>query len=573
MFESPSNGIIDLPGIADGNTLAGGTAPAISFILPLVAALVISMILIPLMTHLAPRIGMVDLPDARKVHARPVPRVGGVGIVFGALLPVLFLLPLDQSWLTYLAGALVVFVFGALDDSHELNHYVKFIGQFIAVIGVVYIGDVYVTNFPFMGGEPLSEAIGKPFTVIAMVGMINAINHSDGLDGLAGGESLISLCAIAYLAYLSGGYEVVIISLAIIGGLLGFIRFNTHPAVIFMGDSGSQFLGFSLGYLAVLLTQDVNPALSPALPLLLLGLPIADIIAVFIQRIYKKMNWFRATRNHIHHRLLDLGFHHYESVIVIYSVHLLLVILALLMPYEADGLIAGAYLAVISVVFVFLVVVEKTGWMMRTAPAGLYVDALIESAKHSKLLVRLAYGLVYFGLSLFLITGAVLATRVPVDLGIAGLILCLMLLARLIVGGRLWLLPLRLLSYMAIMFVVYLLTTYQPEYLSGTDPATYLFFGGMVLAIGVLVRFKEFKEFNTTPTDFLIVIAVLALVVLSGQGIVSGTHTAIVLKAIILFYACEIVLGAMNKRLNFFNVSVLLSLAVITGRGFLQYLI
>ena len=147
-----------------------------------------------------------------------------------------------------------------------------------------------------------------------------------------------------------------------------------------------------------------------------------------------------------------------------------------------------------------------------------------------------------------------------------------MLLARLIIGDRLWFLPLRLLSYMAILFVVYLLTTYQPGYLSGTDPATYLFFGGMALAIALLVRFKEFKEFSTTPTDFLIVIAVLALVVLSGKGIVSGSHTAIVLKAIILFYACEIVLGAMNKRLNFFNVSVLLSLAVITGRGFIQYL-
>ena len=420
MFELPTDAILSLQGDANGVAVANGTASALGFILPLIAALVVSMILIPLMVRLAPRLGMVDQPDARKVHAVPIPRVGGVGIVFGALLPVFFLVQLELSTLTYLVGALVLFVFGALDDSHELNHYVKFIGQFIAVIGVVYFGDVYVTNFPFMGGEPLSEAIGKPFTVIAMVGMINAINHSDGLDGLAGGESLISLCAIAYLAYFSGGNEVVIISLAIIGGLLGFIRFNTHPAVIFMGDSGSQFLGFSLGYLAVLLTQDVNPALSPALPLLLLGLPIADIIAVFIQRIYQKMNWFRATRNHIHHRLLDLGFHHYESVVVIYSLHLLLVILALLMPYEADGLIAGAYLAVISIVFVLLFVAEKTGWMMRTAQAGLSVDAIIESAKHSKLLVRLAYGLVYFGLSLFLVTGAVLATRVPIDLGIRG---------------------------------------------------------------------------------------------------------------------------------------------------------
>lgn len=206
------------------------------------------------------------------------------------------------------------------------------------------------------------------------------------------------------------------------------------------------------------------------------------------------------------------------------------------------------------------------------AQAGLSVDAIIESAKHSKLIVRLAYGIVYFGLSLFLVTGAVLATYVPIDLGITSLILCLMLLARLVIGGRLWFLPLRLLSYMAILFVVYLLTTYQPGYLSGVDPATYLFFGAMALAIALLVRFREFEEFSTTPTDFLIVIAVLGLVVLSGKGIVSSSHTAIILKAIILFYACEMVLGAMSKRLNLFTVSVLLSLAVIAGRGFVQYL-
>jgi UDP-GlcNAc:undecaprenyl-phosphate GlcNAc-1-phosphate transferase len=109
-----------------------------------------------------------------------------------------------------------------------------------------------------------------------MVGMINAINHSDGLDGLAGGESMLSLGGIAYLSYLAGGTTVTVMALATIGGLFGFMRFNTHPARIFMGDGGSQFLGYTLGFLAVLLTQKVNPVLSPALPALLLGLPIAD---------------------------------------------------------------------------------------------------------------------------------------------------------------------------------------------------------------------------------------------------------------------------------------------------------
>ncbi len=164
------------------------------------------------------------------------------------------------------------------------------------------------------------------------------------------------------------------ISLATAGGLLGFMRFNTYPARIFMGDGGSQFLGYTLGILAVLLTQEVNPVLSPALPLLLLGLPIADILAVFAQRIYHKMNWFRASKNHIHHRLLDLGFHHYESVIVVYSVQALLVLCAVLMPYAMDASILLTYLVVVSAVFVFLYLAERGGWRLRpvneVAPSG-----------------------------------------------------------------------------------------------------------------------------------------------------------------------------------------------------------
>ena len=353
----------DLAGTAVVST---GMAP-ITLILPLIVSLVISMAVIPVMVRLAPRLGMIDKPDPRKVHAIPIPRVGGVGIVLGALLPVMLLLPFDPSLKAYIFGALVLFGFGVMDDCRELGHYVKFIGQFIAVIAVVYYGDVFVTHLPFMGGEPVSAAVGRPFTVFAMVGMINAINHSDGLDGLAGGESMLSLAGIAYLSYLAGGTAVTLIAFATIGGLFGFMRFNTHPARIFMGDGGSQFLGYTLGFLAVLLTQQVNPALSPALPALLLGLPIADIIGVFAQRIYHGMNWFRATKNHIHHRLLNLGFQHYESVVIVYLVQTMLVFCAVLMPYEADALILGIYAVVVAAVFGFLYAAERIGWRRRMA--------------------------------------------------------------------------------------------------------------------------------------------------------------------------------------------------------------
>ena len=192
---------------------------------------------------------------------------------------------------------------------------------------------------------------------------MNAINHSDGLDGLAGGESMLSLIVLAFLAFVGdNGTVAVVIACATMGGVLGFLRFNTHPAQVFMGDTGSQFLGFTLAFLAIYLTQVCHPALSNALPLLMLGLPIVDILAVLYLRIRQNTNWFKATRNHIHHRLLDRGFNHYESVIIIYSIQALLVISAIFLRYQNDWWVTAWYLPVCASVFVLLVIAEKMNW-------------------------------------------------------------------------------------------------------------------------------------------------------------------------------------------------------------------
>ena len=196
----------------------------------------------------------------------------------------------------------------------------KFIGQLLAAIIVVYYGEIYVHHFPFLGTEELPEYIGQPFTVVAIVGMVNALNLSDGLDGLAGGEALISLAAIAYLAYQFDGAIAIAVAAATIGGIFGFLRFNSHPARIFMGDAGSQTLGFVLAVLAVYLTQQVNSLVSPVVALLLLGLPIIDSIVVFYLRARRGDSLVVAAKDHLHHRLLALGFYHYESVMIIYSI-------------------------------------------------------------------------------------------------------------------------------------------------------------------------------------------------------------------------------------------------------------
>ena len=170
-------------------------------LLGLFLAMAISVVVIPVCHRMAPWLGLIDRPGERKVHAAPIARVGGWGIFAGALVPIVLWVPLEPVVLAFVFGSSVLFVFGAIDDRFELGHYWKFLGQFIAVVPLVFWADFYVQRVPFVD-EPLSFVVGGTFTVFALVGMINAINHSDGLDGLAGGESLLSLIAMGLLVYL-----------------------------------------------------------------------------------------------------------------------------------------------------------------------------------------------------------------------------------------------------------------------------------------------------------------------------------------------------------------------------------
>lgn len=533
----------------------------------LVSAAVISMAVIPVMIRLAPFLGMIDQPSSRKVHSVPVSRVGGLGIVIGAMIPLVLWLEPDRLLQSYIFGSLVLLAFGAMDDARDLGHYVKFIGQTIAVVAVVYYGDLYVANFPLMA-DPMPPELGKPFTVFAMVGVINAINHSDGLDGLAGGEALLSLIVILYLSYLAGGDYSIAIAMVTIGGLFGFMRFNTHPARVFMGDSGSQFLGFTLGFLAVLLTQRVNPALSPAVVTLLIGLPVIDILAVLYLRVSGGMNWFRATRNHIHHRLLDLGFGHYGTVVIIYSIQTLMVTMGLLLRYQSDGLLLGLYVGVCVAVFALLTLAERSGWKTGNGSAGPIASAL-EAARSHSLLRRGPLLVVNLAIPLFLVGGAVSVVEVPRDFAVISAVLFAGLLAELLFGRSRQSIIVRGVVYIAAVFVAYLFGTE-----SGLDPRLLsriqlVYFLVLAAAVGLTIRYSQEVSFRTTPTDYLLVFIVLAVGVLPGE-IFSGNAVATgMVQAVIIIYGCELLMHRDGSRWNALSVASLAALGLFAVRGIL----
>lgn len=519
-------------------------------------AVAISLLVIPLMVRLAPVFGMLDRPEARKVHQRPVPRVGGWGIVVATLSSVLVWATLDPLLQSYILGSLVLLGFGAWDDRTELSPGWKFLGQFIAVIPVIWYGGLFVERFPF-GIEEIPVIGAQLFTLFAMLGMINAINHSDGLDGLAGGESLLSLGAMAALILLAGDESALLVAIACMGGILGFLRYNTHPASLFMGDGGSQFLGFTLGFLAVLLTQRIDPNLSAGVVMLLLGLPVADILMVFYKRVRSGMSWFRATKNHIHHRLLALGFVHQESVLLIYSVQTFLVLSGVALAHADDWLILAVYLGVLTAVFGALHWAETRGWQPREARTR------EEGARpFNDVLVVLPRRFVGITVPAIFILGALTAGEVPSDLGWLAFAAALLLALDSGVTRRSSPLVRRAAYYTLAVALIYLHSGGDGAAPAWYDELRTLVFMGLATSVILAVRFSPRRrrhEFTATAMDYLMILLVLAVAYLAeimGEARLDG---AFVLQLTILFYAMELLTVEKRERWSGLSTAAVLA--------------
>ncbi|MGD8673304.1 MAG: MraY family glycosyltransferase [Thiogranum sp.] len=540
-------------------------------LLALVAAMAISMVLIPLMSRLAPRLGLVDIPTQRKVHAAPIPRVGGIGIVVGSLVPIMLLLEPDSLSQAYVYGASVLFIFGLWDDVFEIGHYPKFIGQVVAALIVILYGDLYVVRFPFVPGGELPPDLGIPFTVLAIVGMINAINHSDGLDGLAGGESLFSLGAMGLMAFFAAnGQEALTIGFTVIGGILGFLRYNTHPARVFMGDSGSQFIGYTLAFLAILITQRVDLSLSPAVVLLLLGLPIADILVVMFKRARSGMNLFRATRNHIHHRLLDLGFVHRESVIIIYSVQMIFVTTGAVLREDSNLLLVGLYLGYCLLIFGLINLAERTGWRVKRPVAHDQTQVMTHEVLR-RFLVVLPRRFLSASIPIFLVGASLFAHQVPDDFAKMSLLVSALILLDLFAGSGQQSIMRRALIYVIAAQVGYLWVTYRPFYWGGyAELGEAVFFTLIAVAFAAAVKFSPRRrkiEFELTATDYLVAFCLLAVLIISRGHLWGSGGVAFVVQMIVVFYACELLITEKRSGWSWLSISSMAAGVILGVRG------
>jgi UDP-GlcNAc:undecaprenyl-phosphate GlcNAc-1-phosphate transferase len=296
------------------------------------AALALALLLTPLVKKFAVRVGAVDVPNHRKVHTTIMPRLGGLAIYASFTAILLLILPfISESMLSVhdrhliyalLTGGTLIVLLGALDDRFDLPARLKFVVQIAAACIVVFGFHIRIdlVNIPF--GSPMQEIgdwISIPLTIFWIVGVTNAINLIDGLDGLAAGVSGIAIAAILVMGAIMGSESVVLLCTVLLGSVIGFLRYNFHPAKIFMGDSGALFLGFALATLSMLGFKQIT-IVSFVTPLLIIGVPLSDTFFAIVRRWVNKKPIFAPDKGHLHHCLQQLGFSHRQTVLIIYAI-------------------------------------------------------------------------------------------------------------------------------------------------------------------------------------------------------------------------------------------------------------
>ena len=316
-------------------------------------ALVLSLLLVPLVGKLAIKIGAIDKPNERKVHTKIMPRMGGLAIYISFFLLVFLSQTVTKELLGFFLGGTVLILVGIVDDMKDIPAKVKLLGQIVAACIVVAFGVrvEFMTNI-FHGETMPLYIFSVPVTIIWIVAIVNAVNLIDGLDGLAAGISVIAATTMAVVAYSTGQPVVASMAMILIGATLGFLRYNFHPAKIFMGDTGSMFLGYTLAVFAAEGLAKSFTILSLVTPILVLAIPILDTLFAIIRRKINHKPIFKADKHHLHHCLLNYGFSHRDTVLIIYAVSAVLAMCGLAMTYlnSTQGI---CLLAVISFVIIY----------------------------------------------------------------------------------------------------------------------------------------------------------------------------------------------------------------------------
>lgn len=306
----------------------------------LFATMIISALLVPFVRKFAIKIGAVDTPNKRRVNSKPMPTLGGLAIFIAFNITNFFLLrdqyPQKQLLALFLAECIIILT-GIIDDVYELKPKQKLLGIVLAALVVYYIAGVKMTtiSIPFVGLFHL-KWMSMPVTLIWIIAITNAINLLDGLDGLATGVSIIAVTTSALISFFflnNTGVFVSILMLTLVAAMIGFLPYNFNPASIFLGDTGALFIGFMISVFSLYGLKNAT-FISLIIPVIILGVPITDTVYAILRRILNKKPIFQADKHHLHHRLMQMGLTHRQTVLVIYGIALIFSFISILFPFS-----------------------------------------------------------------------------------------------------------------------------------------------------------------------------------------------------------------------------------------------
>ncbi len=540
-----------------------------------VLGLFTSLVQIPAISRLAVSIGILDEVDERKVHTGSIPRLGGFAIFFSVLLATILFGDIQRELRAYLAGGIIIFLTGLSDDLQALSPRQKFMGEFFASSVAIVLGGQSLTSLGnlFGYGEVSLGLFFLPFTIIALVGVINAVNLIDGLDGLAGGITAIASLGFLILAGLYENKDLMFITAALFGATIGFLKFNTHPAKIFMGDSGSLFLGYTLGFCAINLAVEGNGNLSPVLPLIVLALPIVDTIVVMVGRGRRGERFFAPDTSHLHHRLLALGISHRMVVAALYIASYCFALAAIIFRTAPDYILFYGLLTILAFGYLSLRVLE---WQHARRGALKILSIKLPYLKlyHNPGLQKVYTGLLR-GAKFLLVAVFGLTTFIPPiikgDIGFVALFLLLFLGVMLCIRDDLHNRLPHFAIYFNGAFVIYLMQNYTADVkLLGTPLllVSDVIFAVLFLVILVLATIRANPSVVlSTPLEYLIIFLVVSVPLLPESFRQHHDLMMVAGKSVILFVALKLVLKVRATRNRKIILAALLSLLIIALRN------
>jgi UDP-GlcNAc:undecaprenyl-phosphate GlcNAc-1-phosphate transferase len=396
---------------------------------------------------------------------------------------------------------------------------------------------------------------------------------SDGLDGLAGGSSLLFFICIGYLAY-TGAYIgnhrfILLMSAGASGAIFGFLRFNTFPATVFMGDAGSQLLGFLAITLSLGLTQ-CNTPVSPYLPLLLLGFPVLDTFTVMTERISKGRSPFMPDKNHFHHKLLSLGFFHTEAVALIYMITAFLVFSAFLFRFQSEWFLLIFYLLFSGLIVGGFLLADKAGWKVRRYDLfDKVIKGKLSILREKQILIKISSQFSEIGLPLLLLFSCLLPAKIPPYYSILLLVLAGMTIGTWIFMKK-WLTGSLCISYyLLVPLILRMAQIDMVPWMSGRATQIYnLSFLALAFFIVLTLKFTRRRNgFKVSPMDFLILVIAIVVPNLPDPQIQSLHMGFLAMKIMVFFFSFEVLIGEMRGHLNRLTIATLAALLLSAIRG------